>query len=330
MSERRTGEDDLIERYFAPMAGEGGLGLKDDAALLSPRPGHDLVLTADAVVAGVHFLADDPPASIARKALAVNMSDLAAKGASPVGFLLTLALPENWTPAWLDEFSRSLAQASRDFGCRLLGGDTVRTPGALSIAITALGEVAAGRMVRRTTARPGDLICVTGTIGDAALGLALHAEAERPWWSSLDDEDIGFLIDRYRHPQPRLALAALLQEYASAGMDVSDGLAGDLAKMMRTSGATAIVDAAQIPLSSAARLALAADRSLFDRMVTGGDDFELLVTVPPPRLDRLLAAAASAGVAMTVIGSVTEGEGLPVFRDGASERRYERGSFSHF
>jgi thiamine-monophosphate kinase len=326
----RATEDELIARYFGPLAGAGGLSLADDAALVRPSPGHDLVLTADALIAGVHFFPDDPPASVARKALAVNISDLAAKGASPTGFLLTLMLPGDWTEAWLERFCAGLGRAAESFHCPLLGGDTVRTGGPLSLSVTALGEVPAGGMVRRTTAQPGDRICVTGTIGDAALGLALRLDPGAPWAKPLAEDRRAELVDRYLHPRPRLALAGSLREHASAAMDVSDGLAGDLAKMMRVSGATAIVDAARIPVSPAAREALAAQAELFDRLVTGGDDYEILCTVPGEKLDRFLAAAAGAGVPAAVIGRVEEGRGLPVFRDGERETRYERGSFSHF
>ncbi len=321
-------EDALIARHFAPLAGAGGLGLKDDVALLAPPPRHDLVVTADGIVAGVHFFPDDPPASIGRKALAVNLSDLAAKGATPAGFVLTLALPEGWTENWLAGFCEGLGDAAREFGCPLLGGDTVRTPGPLSISITALGEVPAGRMVRRTTARAGDVLCVTGTIGDAALGLALR---EAPAWvSALSEAGRAHLADRYLHPRPRLALTAALREHARAAMDVSDGLAGDLSKMMRTSGTTAVVEALAVPLSAAARAALAREPGLFERVVTGGDDYEILCAVPPEREAAFAAAAAAAGVPLSTIGRVEAGEGLPLFRDGGREWRYERGSFSHF
>jgi thiamine-monophosphate kinase len=326
---RRPSEDELIARYFAPLAGEGGLGLKDDAALLMPKPGHDLVLTVDAVVAGVHFFADDDPGSIARKALGVNVSDLAAKGASPAGFLLTLTLPEGWTEAWLAAFSEGLGEAARGFACPLLGGDTVRGP-ATAVSITAVGEVPAGRMVRRTGAQPGDRLCVSGTIGDAALGLALRREPAAGWAAALASDGRAFLIDRYLHPQPRTRLAGVLLKHASAAMDVSDGLAGDLAKMMRASGAAAVVEAAEVPLSPDVRSALAAEPTLMERVLTGGDDYEILASVPPERLDAFLAGARRVGVATTPIGTVTEGQGPPLFRHGPTERRYGRGSYSHF
>lgn len=330
MTTPRPTEDELIARSFAPLAGPGGLGLLDDAALLSPGPGRDLVLTVDAVVSGVHFLESDPPGAVGHKALAVNLSDLAAKGAVPTGFLLSLALPEHWDPAWVDGFSQGLGEEAAAGGCPLLGGDTVRTPGPLTISVTALGEVPAGRMVRRTTARPGDRIAVSGSIGDAALGLALQLGPDARWVGRLSAEQRGFLVDRYRHPRARLALAPVLLAHARAAMDVSDGLAGDLAKMMRASGTTAVVESSAIPLSAAARHALGADAMLFDRIVTGGDDYEILCCVPEDQLAAFVDRAAAAGVPVSPIGRVVQGDGLPIFRDPGGEKRYERGSFTHF
>jgi thiamine-monophosphate kinase len=324
----RPSEDDLIARYFAPLAGEGALGLRDDAACLSPRPRYDLVLTTDALVESVHFFPEDAAGSIARKALGVNVSDLAAKGAEPRGFLLNLMLPESWTDEWLSAFAAGLGVAAADFSCSLLGGDTVKTRGPLTLAVTAIGEVPAGRMVRRTTAQVGDVICVTGTIGDAALGLDLRRDPA--WTESLQPDERRFLADRYLHPQPRHRLASILRDHASAAMDVSDGLAGDLAKMMRASGASATVDLAQIPLSPAAQKLVQADPSLLDRLVTGGDDYEILCTVPPAALDSLRKEADRVGIPLAAIGQVVPGEALPTFRLGRTGKRYDVGSYAHF
>jgi len=324
----RLGEDSLIARFFAPLAGEGGLGLLDDAACLAPRPGQDLVLTTDALVETVHFLPGDPPGSIARKALGVNVSDLAAKGAEPAGFLLSLALPGDWTEDWLAAFAKGLEEASRDFSCPLLGGDTVKARGSLTLSVTAIGEVPKGRMVRRTTAQAGDVICVTGTIGDAALGLKLRSSPV--WADGLPPEDVTFLADRYLHPQPRHRLAPVLCRYARAAMDVSDGLAGDLAKMMRVSGVTAVVEADRVPLSPAARKALLAAPDLVDAILTGGDDYEILCTLPESHLDSFTKEADSVGVMVSAIGRVVPGGERPVFRMNGRERRYDVGSFSHF
>ncbi len=331
----RASEEGLIARYFAPLAGPGADGLRDDAAILTPTPGHDLVLTADAIVAGVHYFPDDPPAAIARKALGVNVSDIAAKGALPCGYLLTLALPDDWTEDWLADFSRGLDQAAADFGCPLLGGDTVRSGCEMLIGVSAFGLVPSGAMVRRTGARIGDRICVTGTIGDAALGLRLRLEPEAPWTASLDRSQRDHLADRYLHPRPRLALAAALRRHASAAMDVSDGLAGDLAKMLGAdldgTMRSATVDATAIPLSAAAARARAAEPGLIHPILTGGDDYEILCTVPPDALDDFRAEAAAAGVPLTAIGVVTSGDGPATFEmgDGAA-RVFAEGAFSHF
>jgi len=323
----RPSEDDLIARYFAPLAGPAGLGLNDDVALLAPPAGRDLALTTDALVAGVHFFADDPADAIARKALRVNLSDLAAKGAEPVGFLLDLALPGDWTAPWLEAFAAGLGEDAAFYGCPLLGGDTVKTPGPLTLAITALGAVEPGRMAARAGVRPGDRLYVSGTIGDAALGLRLRL-GRGP---ALDEASRRHLLERYLLPLPRLALAPAMQRYAHGGMDVSDGFVGDLTKMLRVSGVTAHVELARLPLSDAARAAIAADPALFEIAATGGDDYELLAAVGPEKSAEFEAAAAAAGVAVTLVGQAFAGAGRPQFtdRDGR-ETAFRHGSFSHF
>jgi len=324
----RPSEDSLIARFFAPLAGTGGLGLKDDAARIAPSPGHDLVLTLDALVERGHFLPEDAPGSIARKALGVNVSDLAAKGADPVGFLLGLALPADWTEDWLAGFAEGLGEAAREWRCPLLGGDTVRASGRLTLSVTALGEVPAGRMVRRTAARAGDAICVTGTIGDSALGLALRSSPA--WAEQLMPPHRDHLADRYLHPQPRIGFARALRDHAHAAMDVSDGLVGDLAKLCRASGVSAEIEAERVPLSEAAAASLKADPALLDRVLTGGDDYEILCTIPPERLAAAQEAAAAAGLTLTAIGRVREGSDPPAIVVDGAERVFARGSFSHF
>ncbi len=323
----RPSEEDLIARYFAPMAAPEGLGLLDDAAVLRLPAGADLVVTTDAIVAGVHFLADDPPGAVARKALRVNLSDLAAKGAEPLGFLLALALPGDWTADWLAAFAHGLGEDAAAYRCPLFGGDTVRTPGPLMVSITALGRVESGRMVARTGVRPGDALYVSGAIGDAALGL----EARHGGLASLSPGHRQLLVDRYLLPRPRLALAPVLARYAHGGMDVSDGLVGDLAKMLRVSGVSARVELARLPLSAAAREAIDADPALFEIAATGGDDYEILASVAPQQSEAFEAAAAAAGVAVTRIGQAVAGAQAPQFvgRDGAPAT-FRRGAFSHF
>jgi thiamine-monophosphate kinase len=321
-----SAEHDLIARYFRPLAtAPGALGLIDDAALLASSP-DDLVVTTDAVVEGVHFLPDDPPDAVACKALRVNLSDLAAKGATPAGFLLTLALREA-REAWLGPFAHALGEDAAAFGCPLLGGDTVSTPGPAMISITAFGRVPPGRMVRRGGARPGDRIAVTGTIGDAALGLLLLKGGIVP--EALDASARAFLTGRYRVPQPRNALAVAIRDHASAAMDVSDGLAGDLAKLCAASSVSAEVDMAAVPLSEPARAALGfAD---METVVSGGDDYEVLCAIPENRWTAFLEAAPRAGVPVTVIGRITAGEGPPRFLDAQGRAiALKRLSYSHF
>lgn len=329
-SPARPSEDDLIARFFAPLAGEGAYGLRDDAATLRPPPGQDLVITVDGLVAGVHFFPDDPPAAIARKALRVNLSDLAAKGAEPLGFLLTLALPADWTVDWLEAFAGGLGDDAENFRCPLLGGDTVRTPGPLTLSVTAFGAVPAGKTVTRLTAQPGDHIVVTGTIGDAALGLALRSAGDAAWARALSPGARAHLLDRYLHPRPRCLLAAAMRHRAHAAMDVSDGLVGDLAKLLRASGVSGTLDLEAVPFSEAAREALALDPGLLETAVTGGDDYEILCTVPDERLAVFRTAAQAAGVPISVVGTVRSGSAALDIHDSAGPHPFGRRSFSHF
>ena len=324
---RRPGEDELIARYFAPFAGPQGLGLRDDAALLSPPPAHDLVLTTDALVGGVHFFPDDPPAAIARKALRVNLSDLAAKGARPLGFLLAIALPNDWREDWVKAFAQGLAEDAAAYDCPLAGGDTVATPGPLTLAVTAFGAAPAGRMAPRSGAKPGDRLYVTGTIGDAAIGLRIR----RGWGPDILTADRDFLLDRYLTPQPRVALAKAMSAHAHAGMDVSDGFVGDLTKMLAVSGVTARVPIYRLPLSAAGRAAVAANPDLFAVAATGGDDYELLASVAPESAPAFEADAAAAGVPLTWVGEALEGFAPPRFigPDGGAVT-FTIGAYSHF
>jgi thiamine-monophosphate kinase len=327
-----SGEDRLIARHFRPLVQHpGAFQLEDDAASITPPPGCDLVLTTDAIVAGVHFFPDDPPAAIGNKALRVNISDLAAKGAQPLGFLLALALPADVSEAWLAEFAHGLRADADAFECPLLGGDTVRTPGPITICITAIGTVRHGQMVRRTGSMPGDQVVVTGTIGDAALGLLLRKDATCGERLRLSPAQQNEVAARYLRPQPRVAIADLLATHASAAMDVSDGLVGDLAKLCRASKLAAEIEIARVPLSDAARAAVAADPSLLETIVTGGDDYEILATVPGTQLEALRQAAQLRGVAVTAVGTITADRGEPRLLDAAGKpMAFVRPSFSHF
>ncbi|MCX5514977.1 thiamine-phosphate kinase [Kaistia algarum] len=327
VSEARPGEFELIARFLRPLADDpAAFGLTDDAASFSPEPGNDLVLTKDMVAAGIHFFADDPPASIARKALRVNLSDLAAKGAEPIGYLLGLALPSDWTVDWMEAFSAALGEDQARYGIALLGGDTVRAAGGLTLSITAIGSVPRGGMVRRSGARPGDAIVVSGTIGDAALGLRLRLGTIDP-----PEQGAEHLFDRYLHPQPRTALAGAIRRHAHAALDVSDGLMGDLSHMTCASKVTAVVDTALVPLSPAASAVLARDAAEITSVLTGGDDYEILAAVPPERLEAFHAEAIVAGVPLTVIGRIEEGEGSPVAVDADGKPiQLSRASHDHF
>jgi len=324
-------EEDLIATWFRPIATHpGAFDLTDDAAAITPPPGCDLVLKTDGVVSGVHFFADDPADAVARKALRINLSDLAAKGAEPLGFLMAIGLPSGLAPDWLAEFARGLGEDAAHYRCPLLGGDTDRSPGAITVYIMALGTVPHGSMVRRRGARPGDVIVVTGTIGDAALGLKLRRDGAAAARFGLDDAAAAHLRARYRLPEPRTAVAAALRRHATAAMDVSDGLAGDLAKLARVSGVAAEVAVADVPLSAAARRAVAAVPALVETVLTGGDDFEVLATVPKERLADLCGEAEAAGVAVTPIGVVAAGHGTRLRDASGRALTFARPSYSHF
>jgi len=329
-SDRPSGEDSLIARYFKPLATDpGAFGLRDDAAIIK-ADGCDLVVNTDAIVEGVHYLADDPPDTIARKALRVNLSDLAAKGAVPLGFVLTLALREA-DEGWLSAFARGLGEDAQIYGCPLLGGDTVSTPGPVMISITAWGRVAEGRMVHRFGAKPGDRVMVTGTIGDAVLGLAVLQGKGAAAALAHDEALRAMLIGRYRMPQPRTALAAAVRDFATASIDVSDGLAGDLAKLCAVSDVTADVELSTIPTSPATAMLLAQGVADIATVISGGDDFEILCTVPEARCAAFASEARRAGVAIAEIGVVVAGKGPPRFVDPQGRLlALKHPSFSHF
>jgi len=310
-----------IARYFAPLAGPGGLALADDAALLRPRSGHELVLSLDTLVAGVHFLPQDPPDQVAKKLLRVNLSDLAAKGARPVGYLLSVSVPRDLPEEWFAHFSNGLAEDQARYGLALLGGDTTSTPGPISLSLTILGEVPEGQMVRRTGAEAGDEIYVTGTIGDAALGLAVLQ-------GRLADPS-GTLVARYRLPEPRLGMK--LWGTAHAAIDISDGLLQDLGHLCRAAGLGAEIEAARVPLSLAARKAVDANPDWLATCLTGGDDYELALAVPERNGAKLAADAQKANVPVTRIGHFVAGPPQVTVRDAAGAALvFARGGWSHF
>jgi thiamine-monophosphate kinase len=293
-------EFELIARYFAPLARgfPGAYGLLDDAAVITPGPGSELVVKTDAIVAGVDFSPTARAELVARKALRVNLSDLAAKGARPRAYLLDLVLPERIDEAWIADFAAGLARDQGAYGVHLIGGDMSSTSGPITVAVTALGEVPAGRIIRRGGAQPQDMIFVTGTIGDAALGLS----AVRGALPALDAESAAFLKDRYELPQPRVDLGPKLLDLATAAIDVSDGLIADLGHVCAVSRLSARLRASAVPLSTAARNAAAGDPRRLAAALTGGDDYEILFTAPSGAADQVSRLSEACGVPITAIG----------------------------
>jgi len=303
----------IIARYFAPLATTpGAFGLKDDAGIIPARTGFDLVVTTDQIAAGTDFFAEDPAGTVAQKALRVNLSDLAAKGARPEFYLLNLALPRPAREEWLAEFARGLADDQRQFGLSLLGGDTSAAEGPLSISVTAMGFVPEGRMVKRSGAKAGDAVYVTGTIGDSGGGLALlKGEA-----GHLSEADRAYLVNRYRVPQPPVTFGENLCEIAHASVDVSDGLIADLGHLALASGVGIVVEGERLPLSPALK-ALWGPNTVV-RAASAGDDYQ-----------TAFAAPTNLGGAFSCIGHVSAGEGVSLAVNG-KEIALPKPGYRHF
>jgi thiamine-monophosphate kinase len=301
-------EFQLIARYFAPLAASasGSFGLTDDAATFAVPTGRNVVVTADMLVAGIHFLVEDPPDSIGVKALGVNLSDLAAMGAQPAAYVLSIALPAAWSDGavcqWLDGFTAGLAEMQAAFGVTLTGGDTVSTPGPLCLSVAAFGTAEPGHELRRGGARPGDTVFVSGTIGDAAIGLR-ELSGQQP--CLLEPGLAEMVVRRYRRPTPRVTLGGARVGLASACADVSDGLVADLGHICNASGVEATIEAARIPLSEAGRFVLASNPAMLPVLITGGDDYELVFTAPTEQANAIATAAAAIGVPVSAIGGIT-------------------------
>lgn len=308
-------ERDLIERLFRPLAGPGSLDLLDDAALVVPPPGCDLVITKDMIAAGVHFLPDDPPETVARKALRVNLSDLAAKGAEPLGYLLGAGFGRRVGENWINAFCDGLAADQETYAISLLGGDTITTSAGAVFSITTIGTVPSGKMVTRSGGMPGDALYVTGFIGSAAAGLAILGGTSSPW-NGLADAVKARLIERYRLPEPAMALAPIVRAHASAAMDISDGLVGDCDKLVAASGCTAVINARTVPIDPEL-IPEAVEPDVLAGLFTGGDDYQVLAAVPTTEETPFCAAAAAAGVAVSKIGRLVAGTGpVTVLLDG--------------
>lgn len=331
MARRRLpAEFDLIAHYFAPLAAAapGAAGLTDDVAVLGVAAGEELVLKTDAIVGGVHFLANDPPDLVARKMLRVNLSDLAGKGARPLGYLMACAFPGDLDAGWLDGFVAGLAADQREFAVPLLGGDTTSTTGPVTLAATVLGAVGKGRVPRRSGGSVGDAVLVSGTLGDGALGL----DVQRKEIPGIDADGRAHLIDRYRLPRPRLGLGRALVDagIVRAAMDISDGLVADLGHICRTSGVGARIEWRRVPLSPPAAALVAAEPARRERILTGGDDYELLLTVAADRVATALDIAVGQGVPLTEIGRLTAGTEVDVVDETGAPLAFERTGFRHF
>ncbi|HEY3920241.1 MAG TPA: thiamine-phosphate kinase [Stellaceae bacterium] len=321
------GEFERIARFFAPLAGPGALALSDDVALIDGPRGEQYALTTDTIIEGVDYFPDDPPFQIAQKLLRVNLSDLAAKGAAPFGYLLTTALPASHDEAWLAEFSAGLAADQKEFGVVLLGGDSSGTPGPATLTLALVGRIAQGKAVLRSGARHGDVLYVSGTLGDGAIGLAVRKGESG---KGLDAAARDYLIDRYRLPQPRLDLGQRLVGIASAMIDISDGLLADLGHLCAASHCRGIVRQPQIPLSPAARAAIVSNPILHAAVTGGGDDYELLFTAPATAADAVARAATDAGVAVAAIGAIERGEGIALLDAAGKPVKIDHAGYVHF
>ena len=318
----------LIETYFAPLAAgaEGAFGLKDDAAIVSCGAGEVLVVTSDCLVEGVHFRADDPVDLIARKLLRVNLSDLAAMGARPASYTLTAALPRSVDASWLARFAAGLAEDQRVFCVSLIGGDTVASPGPLTLSITAFGHAAPDQVLRRDGASPGEGVFVSGTIGDAHLGLALLEGR-----ISVPGEDARrHLAGRYRLPEPRVALGQALAGLATAAIDVSDGLIADLGHLGAASAVAIEIELDAVPLSAAAHAAVTWRQPLRVSLLAGGDDYELALTAPEAAAGQLSALGQRLGVPITRIGRTSHGSGVVVRDHQGHGIDIGDGGYQHF
>lgn len=329
MQDRISDETELIQTYLAPLAAPGAFGLNDDAALIAFEPECDLVVSTDPIRAGVHFFVDDNPRDVAWKALAVNVSDLVAKGATPTGYMMALALPEAPLKSWMEGFSAGLKEAQTAFGCRLLGGDCDRAAGPLSIAVTAFGKVPRGKFIQRTTARAGDYVLVTGTIGDAALGLKLRQNPD-VFGMALPRDQREALLQRYLRPSPNFKAIEIIRRFATAALDVSDGLIQDAGRLARGANASLAITVASVPLSPAAKRVVGNVSGELHTIVSGGDDFEVLFAVAPDDIAELDSFATAIGVAVSVLGVLEPGTGVTLRDASGSPIPVKIGGYDHF
>lgn len=336
---KRLSEFSLIEKYFAPLSGKGSFGLKDDAALLHLPKNKSLVVTNDAIAEGVHFLKNTDPKRIAQKALRTNLSDLAAKGANPFAFSLALGLPSNWDNNWIKSFAKGLESDCTKYGLNLCGGDTFRVApndrparnecGAV-ISITAYGHIGKKKYASRLGAKHGHALYVTGTIGDSVLGLALASKVSAGHLQKLNIAQ-KYLINRYELPNPRVEAAKLVAKYASASMDISDGFVGDLNKMCSASNVEANIALNDIPLSKQAKAQAKISNVTVTSLITGGDDYELLIAVPKSNISKFEKESAKLPFPVTYLGSFKKGNPkVFILKEDGEPIDIARQSYTHF
>ena len=320
-------EFEIIQEYFAPLAkNEFSFGLADDVAKYPVDAGDELVFTKDVCVEGVHFFPEDSPEAISRKALRVNLSDLAAKGAQPIGYMIGLGLPEDWKRDWLNRFSYGLQQDQELFGISLFGGDTVRSPNNLFISITAIGKIQRGTICERSTAKVGDLVYVTGTIGDSYLGLAVRKNQI----VAKNESDFTYFTNRYLLPEPRMNAISLIQKFANASLDVSDGLVADLKHLCVASGVGAEVNIDLVPISSNAQNLISSGLVNLEKLITGGDDYELLFTVTESEAKRLKTVVENDKLRITNIGRITDSNDICILNSEGAKLEISNQGFQHF
>lgn len=322
------GEFGIIKEILSPLASTmpGAFGLTDDAACLKVEAGQELVITKDAMVAGVHFFEQEKPALIAKKLLRTNLSDLAAMGAKPVGYLLATAWTENCDTAWIKDFAVGLAEDQQQFCVGLLGGDTVRTSGPLTLSLTAIGSLKVGTALRRNSAKIGDLIYVTGTIGDGALGL----QSLLGKLNGLSAPDKDYLENRCRIPNPRLEIGQGLVGLASSCLDISDGLLADCGHICEQSGVGATLFRDKIPLSEAASRVLQDSPQFWSSVFGGGEDYELCFTVPADRQAEIMQLARETGVPVAHVGTVTSGTKPMILDQDGQAIDIQHAGWKHF
>lgn len=329
MSSRQTknkiSEFSLIKKYFAPLACEGSFNFDDDAAQIIPSKDTSLVITQDAIAEGVHFFSDDAPNLIAKKALRVNLSDLAAKGATPKYISIALGLGNSWNEEWIAGFAKGLSEDCKLYDLQLTGGDTFKAAGGFVISVTAIGEIPHDNYISRLGAKEGDAVFVTGTIGDGALGLL----ARQNKFPALIYDDNNYLVDRYLCPQPRVELRHALRQYATASMDISDGLIGDLEKLCKASSVGAELQIDSIPLSTATKSVIANESNWLKIALTGGDDYEILLTVPQDKIADFENSQTAMPFLVARIGTIKSRQGVKVFDRSGQVVEFERTSYDH-